>query len=448
MTQPFVGGATGNPKKTRFRIAQQTTEGVPAVANFADFRAYGGGMPLESKLIQRLALNLNAEPLKKLMGKLGIDPGTIFIGDMDVANKGMVQMLVNLFGAYATSTPGTGATRWHLSAGGATAAAPFFTLLRDNDVNWRARFRDCKTSAVNLSASPNSNYEIQLPMVAGQVDFHGTPVQTAGTGSTLPILSKLWSGNLVDDAVDKDIFLKIISAASKTLKAKIASASTYDGAALTYVLAQHLGLTDETDAIIGLIAEQISAYFATGATLADNDEFQIPKRMAAWSPSLGTERPVSSINTFFWLNGELKRMEGGWQIAGVREGVERLEDVSGRQTARVVSRGDLVFRITPSRELADLDLQTAILNQGTLPVFVDAKLDAEIASSGLPYRVIWGFPACTVGGKTFDSERGATNRQESLVLEAGVPDAGVVFDGITFTTAASCVIDTDFSALA
>lgn len=451
MPQTFFNGATGDPVLTKARIAPQATEGVPADESaFSDYRCYGLGVPISPQLIQRLALpGSSISPLSPLKGKIGLGFSQS-LGDVDPANKGLLNVWANLMRKY-TYTDNTSWKRWFMSPGGATSAAAYLSLLGDNDLLPRFRLRDLVASRLRMAAAPDDNYAMEWDGVFSEFDFWGAVTQTVGAGSTKPILKGFYDGQLEADSVDKDLFLKIQTAATKKMRGKISAAASFGAIDDDYVLGAYSRvyneLTDPVDRLVGVIAEQAKTYWPVGATLADNDVFQIAKRRLAWSPTYGSSRAISSVNTIFFLNGTEIRVEGGWNVEVSAPGIQRRDDTSGRQSGRVRKAGMLDVRVSMTREAADLDLQIALLKQDSVAAVIEAKSDVEIGTSGRPYRALMIFPALRPEGSTFSVEAGGQNRDEELTLVGGLPDSAYVYDGISVSEVMAFVAENDVAAL-
>lgn len=455
MSQAFFTGQTGEPALTKCRVAPQTVEGVPALeAAYSDYRAFSAQTPLTPQLIERMALTGNSiNKLRALIGKIGGSMAQS-IGDVDPMNKMLLNALANITRKY-TNTDNTTWRRWTFSPSAATTAAAYLSMLIDNDVLPRVRYRDVALSALRLAAAPNENFAAEFDAVYSEFDFHGVPTQTVGTGSTIPIMRGFWSGNLVPDATDKDIFIKLINVLTFLMQGKVTTAASYGASNDSYALGSHSRVYNEAvdpiDRIIGNAAEQVRAYWPEGATLVNNDVFQIAKRRAAWTPSYPADRSISSVQTIFYLNSGEVRVERGWNVEINVPGVARRDDTGGRQSARVRKTGALEATISMTRELADLDLQIALLNQGVVTIAIEAKTDVEISTSGRPYRFLQVYPACVPDGETFSVDAGGQNRDESLRLVAGLPDSAFAYnDGsgsINFSDAVNFVVENDVATL-
>lgn len=446
MTLPFLSSATGDPINLKRQVAQQSTLRIPATTGFVDFRSNGGPIAPSPSDVERLLIALGGAPAERLPGKTAIEGGPFAIGDVDPANKGMLQFLANAFGKYDI-TDNTTWYSWRFGLDEATQAAKFLTLMNDTDVLPRMRFKDVMMGGFTASAAPNDNFAIEFPFVSGGYDMHGAVTQETGTGSTLPLFEHTWSGNWAPDATDQDIYIQVVTGASFTFKVKIGAASTYDGATLTGVEGGWVRLTDENDARIGEYAEQVRMYIPSGATWSDADEFKVAKRRAAWTPSLAVDRPVAAVNTAFILGGNEIRVEGGWNVEANWENLELLQDVSGKQGATPDRTGEFQVTVTPTRRIVDLDIQKALHEGETLSLVIEGITDDEIGATGRNYRFLMVFPAVRPFGAMFGVEAGGESKDEVPTLVAGVPDATFNYDGESYDSHCTILIENDISAL-
>ena len=445
-TTPFLSTATGDPINLKRQIAQQPTLRVPATTGFVDFRSNGGPIAPSPSDVERLLIALGGAPSNRLAGKTAIEGGPFSIGDVDPANKGMLQLLANGFGQYAI-TDNTTWFSWRFGLDEATAAANYLTLHNDTDVLPRMRFKDLMVGGFSVSAAPNDNLAIEFPFISGGYDMHGEVTQTAGTGSDLPILEHTWSGNWALDAVDKDLYVEVVSGATFTFKCKVGSATTYDGATLTGVEGGWIRLTDESDERLGEYAEQIRMYIPSGATWTDADEFKIAKRRASWTPSLAVERPVAAVNTAFILGGEEIRVEGGWQVEAAWENLELYNDTSGKQGGTPDRTGEFQVTVTPTRRVVDLDIQKALHEGETLSLVIEAITDSVIGATTENYRFLMVFPSVKPFGAMFGVEAGGESKDEVPTLIAGVPSSTFNYDGESYDSHCTILIQNDISDL-
>jgi hypothetical protein len=446
MPLPFLSGAQGDPIRLQRQVAAQAALGIPAIADFVDFLSNAGPMQPSPQEVQRLVVAAGGAPLPSLPGKTVVEGGLLDIGDIDPSNKGMLQFLANLYGQYLY-IDNTTWHRWRFGLDEATAAAPFLTIHNDNDIIPRTRFKDVLMSGATITAAPNENFDIQFQAQVGNYDFFGAVSQEVGSGSDLPILERTFDGNWALDATDKDIYIRVDDASgapvSVDVSVKVSSAAVYS-ATQTIILGQWNRLYDESGAIIGTWAEQPKVYWSTAASLTDTDEFKILKRKARWTPSLGVERPIASVNGSFFLNGEEKRVEGGFEIAAEWENAEVFQDTFQKQGGTPERSGLFRVTVTPTQRITDLDVQNAIHENLELSLVIDAQTDSEIVA-GQPYRALMVFPAVKAYEPMYGAEPGATNREQAPTLIAGVPSATFNYGGMSFDTHSTIVIDNDLS---
>ena len=423
---------------------------------YIDFRCYGGPVVIEPSEVDRMALSGSAAPLSALPGKVSLSGGPLEIGDADPANKGMLRLLANAFGAYTTTSAG-GATYYthDFKLTGSTTPSSFLSLVNDNDVLPRARFFDMLTGGFNISAAPNSNLSVSFPFALGEYDFHGIPYQLAGSGGTAPRLKRTWSGNWIADATDKDIYAKAVTdnGATWVFNFKVGAAASYSQA-VTVTEGQWCRIKDESGNLCGYVGESVMFYIPSGWDGSANDEFVFPKRRAAQAQSLTTERPIAAVDTIFVLDGVEKRVEGGWDIAGEWESLDTFEDTAGRQGATVERSGQFNVTITPTRRIIDLDLQYAIHEATNVALYIDCYTRGTISGTSplRPYRMLFAAPSCKVFGPLFGTEPGGRNREESPRIVCAVPASAGSYTGpydssaLTFASHFHVWVENDLSS--
>lgn len=448
MSFPFQGSQTGNLVQYKVRIAPQTVEDVPAVSGFSDFRVWGAPLTVSPGNIPAQRLNSTRAPLPALIGKTAFNPfGPMHCGDFDPGNPGQNNWIANGFGKYDLSNPDPAVYRRIYSNLGATTAAPYNTLLVDDDADFRMRFHSIVCSGFHISAQPNGNasFIVDLQPPNG-FDWHGAVSQTAGSGSTLPIFSGTWTGSItlgfngegqwVADATDRDIYIKIITKVGDvvTIKSKYSSAATYDGNAVSYTLGTLPGasLRNQVNQRFGRVADHVRAYWPAGATLVVDDEFKVLKRAAAWTPSYATERSIPSPNITFFVGGEQIKTSGGWALDAVADGLQHTDDVYGLQSGSTLRSGQWIATLKPTRTIKDLTLQRALHSRQKVDAVLDFELDTVIGATTYPYRAIAVLSNCDVSGTSFVVDPGARNNNETVTLTAAEPTNAVVYDGITF----------------
>jgi len=458
MPLPFLESATGDPINLKRRIARQATRGLPATASFSDFRTYGGPMVMAPGLIDPMSIQSGGAPLRKLPGKVDLaSGGPLAMGDVDPADPGLILFLANLFENYTVTSKDTAEWyRWEFALDATTAADEFLTIYNDTDVIPRTTFYDIMLGGFTAAASPGGNFSMDFPYVAGGYHFFGDWVGDTWAANNDPVFRKTWSGNW-EETGDFDIYIQEQSndANSITIKVKIGAAATYDGANITVNFGEWTRITDENDARIGKKAEQIEIFLPVGTTgIVASDTGHVVNRRPSWTPTLATQRKISSINTTFVVDGVESRAEGGWSIEAAWANLESVLDVAGRQTATVQRTGDLSASISPTRRLVDLDFQKKLHEADTIQVFFDGETDEIIPGTAnlRPYRMIIGAPACLLSGSMYGVEPGGENKEEALSLMAGLPDAAVNYadgygENISFGSHLKVVVDTDIAAI-
>lgn len=449
---PYLSGATGDPINLKRRVALQSTLGIPAITGFVDTRTNGGPFTINKAIVDRLAIIAGGAPPVPLPSKALMQGGPFDMGDFDPADPGLLAMFANVYKRLDV-TDNTTWHRWKFALDGTShTEAAYLTWLNDNDVLPRTRVNDVLLGGFALNAEPGGNFQLEFPFVAGAYDFWGDPALENGTG-TLPIVLRTSEQNWYLDAVDGDLFIKVVSDVGGliTYLAKVTTAAPYGAITSTYQLGEAPGvIIDSTSGLeIGTCRETPRIYWPVGSTLILDDEFSIAKRRAAWTPSLATDHATPAVNTRLYLNDEFIRAEGGYTINAEWGTLEALQDVSFEQGATVRRKGRFNVTIELTRELADLAMQKVLHEREEAAIVVEVCSDDVIDATPVPdqrFRALFVFPACAISGDMYGVESGGENTEETVTLTAGVPDTTYTFDGIGFDSHANVLIDTDVSA--
>lgn len=443
-------GTAGNSLASTQTCANATWGGATLSGgtdgDWVDFRSNGGPIIIEPNEIERLIIATGGAPAASLPGKVEIGGGPIEIGDVDPSNRGMIRCLANVFGKYAL-TDNTTWYKWEFALNASTTPSSFLGILNDNDINPRTRFNDILLGGFNISAAPNENLAISFPFAVGEYDLHGIPVQTFGTGGPLPKFKRTWSGNW-DDTNDKDLYVRFDTDNGSTwvVSVKVGSAASYSGTT-TITEGKWSRLNDENSDRIGSLREQVMIYIPSGWGGSANDVYKVPQNRAAWTQSLNTERPISSVNTIFVLDGDEVRVEGGWDVEGRWEELNTFQDTAGRQGATTERSGEFNVTITPTRRIVDLTLQKAIHEASSVAVYIDCISDVKIGSTGKYFRFLMAAPSAKVYGPLFGTQAGGRNREESPRIVCNVPASAGTYDSMNFGSHFHIVLQNDVSSL-
>ncbi len=444
----FPASATGQFIKTQRRIcAQSSILDLDSFNTVRDFRQNGGPLSIEKGRVPRLAYDSSGAPLAKLAGKTILANSSIPLGDVDPSDYGLIHLLANLFGQYLI-TDNTTWYHWYFGLDQATAASTYLKILEDNDAWPRMRFLNCRVGGMTLSADVNGNYAIEFLVGRGRYDFFELPVQTVGSGSTLPTVIGAYQASWTD-AGDVDIFLEaqVVSGSTITLRTKVGTAAAYSNTQ-TYVMGDPpLRLQDESGAELGdSYGEPIMVYWPAGSTLVTLDAFQVGHQTARWTQSLGTAQPIPAVNTQLFADDDIMRAEGGWTLTANWGTFGARPDVSMRQGAIQQRAGTLDVTFELNREMVDSTWQAKLHNSDSVAIVIDARTDSTIVA-GQPYVGRFVIPAGELSGSGATPNVGANNTDETLVFEAGVPAATYTYDGDNFDTHFACILHNNRSAL-
>lgn len=396
---------------------------------YVDFRCNGGPIVIEPGEIERMVIGQGGVPQLSLPGKVSLTGGPLEIGDADPANRGMLRGFANAFGAYTYANASTYET-WDFNLDGATTPAQFLAILNDNDINPRFRTLENMFGGFNISASPNSNLAVSFPFAFGEYDFHGVVVQDTGIGSTCPLFKKTWSGNW--STADKALYAKAVTdnGASWVFQFKVGAVASYSASTTIYE-GKLNRIKDESGNLLGPIGECPMMYIPAGWDGAVGDIFIVPQNRAAWTPTLTTERPISSVDTIWVLDGVETRIEGGWEVVGAWDDLTASEDTAGRQGATIDRSGEFNVTITPTRRIVNLDLQYAIHEAASVSLYIDCYTRSTISGTtpARPYRFLMAVPSAKVYGPLYGTASGGRNRDESPRIVAGMPSVAGTYQG-------------------
>lgn len=443
MATAFYSTAQGDPTRFLFRVAQQTTKGLPSETSAVDAKVAGLTGGLSPTVVRRLGLAGSAMPQADLPGKTDVTPVNVNFGDLDPANTAQIWALGNYFQYVTTSNPSGAAYRHRISQAQSAGSSfdKYLTVLVDHDYGQPIRYIDGMVSNWSLSAGPRQNVHLQATIMPSKFDFHGAVSQTTGSGSTLPIFRHSWSGNHVADGTDKDIYAKYNSAGGGTWQWKVASGGTLSSTnAISH--GTWLDCYEASDAKIGNEAEQVQMYMQGTPTLTDGDIFKVLMRRARWTPSYSTEYSLPEVNAKLYLDGtERTAIEGGWTITGAGINVQRLEDTGGYQGTGVRKTGTQQVTLQLERDFIDVTLQRKNLERTNIGVVITIKSDTVIGATTYPYSCTIVMPRLRLQGPTYTVGSNADNRSESYTLLATEATSALTYSAMDFTADCEFVFD-------
>ena len=389
--------------------------------SWTDFRSNLGPFDIEPQEITPLAVEPAGVPPQSLDGKLSLGLGPIELGDLDPSNPMLRRGLANVFGKYDLTDNTTWAL-WDFNLSGATTAAQWLAFREANNVLPPMRWLGGQFGGFNVSAAPNQNLQITLTGGAEEFDFHGVPVQTVGSGTTIPLFKRTWGGNL--STADKRIYARADTdnTATWVFSFKVGSAASYSDTTII-TEGEWCAIYDESGDPIGNPNEQVLMYIPVGWNGVVGNEFIVPQNRTLWTHSLTTGRPISSTGITFFMDGYRKKIEGGIEINAAWENFETFEDTGGRQGATVEKSGPLIVTINPTRRITDLTIQNAIFTGTPMTIVADCVSNTEIGTTGKFYRALMIATAAKPYGKMFAADPGGRNREEVPVFKCGAPAA-------------------------
>lgn len=446
---PFYASAEGDPVRMQRKIGWQTALGVPAPAgNLIDFMSNGGPVAPSPTQIERAVIRNTTMRQAPIQSKSDVVGGPLDMGDLDVGNGAHLRAILSALGRYATTNPSGAHYRHRISQAGASApTVNALTLYTDDDTGNPVRWVDVRASGFSLVCQNRANLRLTVPIAPGKFDMHGAVTQTSGTGSTLPELRHTWSGN-TEETDDTDIYVQVVTASPLTIKVKVGSATTYDGAAISVTPGTWQYLTYLTgNAPLGRRDEQIQIYWPTSPTLVDADAFRILNRRARWSPSYGTARVLAEIQARFYLGTDEIVLDGGWTLTVAIPGVETRYAPGTSQPIGTFRSGFQDVSLQISRRMIDYTLQRALLERQTLSCVLEMKNDTLIGATSAYYGAAIVLPAVTLTGPAHSTDAGGTNRDETFTLMCKEAASAFVYNGLNFTADCEVVVDTDLATI-
>lgn len=453
---PFVAGASGDPKDTRFRIGSHANQDIDEFLTPVDTRTHGIDFGYQHTPVDPLKILPGGVPPQMIDGKMPLDPFTIFPTDVDPGDPGLLECLANVFGTYDVATASS-RSRWRFGLDEGTDANRYLKFLADNGVTPRMRVLNARLEGFDLEAQANSNFAVSFPGLGSRYDFFEDPVQQSGSGSTSPTVHGVLPGQTHDEdnATPDSMWLEVQSVSGNTVvwKASIASsAPTYGSETFTVTAGSDVPVP-AIDSDTGLVLGGDPGYpllvsLPDSPTLTASDEFEIAVRRAEWTPSFATLRSLPSRNVRMIVDDEEFRFEGGFSVSARWENFSLQSDVPGAQGGTVRRSGVLGVTIEITREIRDLLFERTRIAQTRVPVVINAvSADIIPSASNLPFRFGVVCPAMSVGGQSYRNEAGATNTEETATLTAEEPDSAYSYDGRSWDSHAHVFVDNGITAL-
>lgn len=444
MPNPFFANALGDPRNLAERWAVQADPDIPAATGFHDCRSYGGTPTPTAKEVARQVMT-SAMPDTPLEGQLDIPDSQRELGDLDCGNFAHLALFASMLRHYDLATAGD-ANTFTLSQLGGSLSPQQFTNLVNDDTGVTKRFHSVMPKGFVLAAAPGGNLNLKVTTVEGKMDVHGpTTQEETGSGSTLPEfrLTMKVGGVTADDSADVDIYLKVISLISTTgavCQVKLSAAGTYS-ASFNVTFGQWVYLPG-----LGTRSEQPQVYWPTGATLTANDVFKCPKRRQPWTPAYPPFRSIALTQVRFYYADEQINLDGGLTATfAVADAKRRMG--TERQAIGTQRFGPQTTSIVLNREMVDLLVQRALLDQAVHPLVIEAVSDIPIGSSNVPYGVTLIAPALRASGPLWNVKAGGSDRKEALTLTASRAETPYHWGGVDYEADITVVWNTDLTAL-
>jgi hypothetical protein len=451
---PFLGTATGDPRRFQRRLAAQPNPNIPAITGFMDFLSAGGPISVAPKPVQRLAVRASAMRLQPLKGPIDLPDPTLAMGDANPGDPAQLFLCGNLLQGVDTTNPGSAEAFLHtISQTGATPIDQQFTLLDDDNTGLISRYHSGMVKGMALSAKPGSNLDISFPSVFGKFDHHGIPTQTAGTGGTAPELRMSTVGSLAaaSAGTDEDLYVKfpaIISAGAVGALVKQGAAASYGTVPISIPVGAWTYLYNTVDSSqVGNYAEQAQLYVPTGATIVAGDIWKFPALRSRWSPTFPIDRSIPLVNCRCFFGGIELPLDLGWDLTVALADVKRLPG-QGEQALGTLRSGEEVVTVKLSRTLVDMALQLGLRAQAPASLVFECFSDVKIGSTTLNYGYVFIFPQLLATGNTYAPPVGANTRTESVEYQAGVADTPLSYRTVSYSQDMVILAYSDVSAIA
>lgn len=384
-----------NPSNGMMRNALEATEGILVNSGFHYHDFVSESLTSLQEVIEQRSITRSAQQPLSAESKIAL--GGQF--DTDLNAEGHVHYLANAQKKFDTSTLTTGVYQHKLapSAGTAFPTSMQVEVFRDDDMP--QVFHGSRVNQVSLGLGLRQFLQCQFGIISPMADYWRYPTQEAGSGGPFPLLRGL--ANYANrTAADPDIYMKCISAASKTFAVKIGNAATY-GATLNTITnaTTWYDLVDSNGTgRIGDKGIKVEGYFPNFTSLADNDEWKWSAARAEWVPVYPDVVPFNEVYAEIIVDGEEFRTN---QLTlNLTRPVTGIYSIGGRFPKLVRERGRRQVAGTLVREYLTNDLRIKLENAKTFALRVVAETNIPIGSTAYYHAIEAIAPLCRLGGPT------------------------------------------------
>ena len=451
--QPFFQSATGDPVKLVRALAWQALDGVPNddMTKFSPFKGFGGPLTPSMTYIERQLINRTAVKARKMDSKIDFTGQTFNMGDLDPANIGQLQLMLQFMQGYDVAVA-SGHSRYRLSQQQITDGTPWnkvMTYLNDTDKGLPARFADLRVAGFSLTLAGRQNANLTYRVRNGKVDFWGDPTVT-GTGTVKPILRHFHADNLDPDATNKDVTITIVSdtAAAVVFTVKVGAGAASANQTATKGVWTYLYTGTPANVPLGPRRNQIQIYFPISADAAfvDADVWVFPKRRTAGmgfvDGDYAAAQPIAEVQARFYMGGQEIAVDNGITLTADAADVVTRYAVGSEQPVGTDRKGQQTVTVAINRRLVDMELQKQLLLRDDTSLVIECVGDSIIAGGSLvAYGATFVLPLVVPEGDAHDAAEGANNYDEQLTLSASAPASD--FTGPAGTSVAAI---TDFAA--
>jgi hypothetical protein len=244
-------------------------------------------------------------------------------------------------------------------------------------------------------------------MLSRAGDYWDDATRTTGTGIVAPLIRGLFEQQFASDAT-ANITMKIISQTSNTVtfKAKVSDGGTYGSGTQTVTKGAWVGLQNESGIFTGTLGMPGQVYYPAGTYVA-NDEWNVLRRRAIWTPSFPGRNVVNEVNSLIYFDDLIAEVEQ-MQMT-MKNGSSAVFGFGGQAAKRTQKVGSQEISGNFNRPVLNLDVRHRL--EMNKPFKIQSWLRSGIAigsSVVYDYSVKITAAGCIPSGKTPTVENKST----------------------------------------
>lgn len=419
-----------NPAQTQIRNAWETVAEIPAETSWHYHDFINESLSTEPGAIQDPSISDAGEEPEDLESKIDTN------GAINVAlnAEGHAHYLACFMEHSANPVNLSGGAYGHKLAPGETDVdfPETMTVEVNRDDGMPQLHKGADVTGVNFSLSPRGLLTTTFNLISARADYWDAAAQTAGSGGPLPTMRGLLNYDNWTLA-DPNIFVKCISAAGKTFRAKRGTAASYDG---TYNMtfanaATWYPVYDEqaTPERLGTRALETEIYFPNFTSLADNDEWRFDAARGVWVPTLPDVPKFNEIYALIYIDGATFRLKQ-FTLNCTKPG-EADFNIGGRFADEVIKRGRRSYRGTLNRRYVSTELRKRLESGKTFSFQLICYSGVIIGTSAYEHMFKATSMRCKFTGRT-PVVGGQSQLDENLNFSCHPSDDGTYPNAMTF----------------